>query len=285
METRPRKQGPAPRRHRPAGVVPLELWDLRVPGREGILWDHMHGPEGPAVLRATLLELWAGRGTTRSEGATPASVHQFPSLYITGGGAPAVAAALAEGPWRLLVGRDPEQACAPGGHSILAAAGLRGWVLDLGQSALKISTAPAESGLRMFPRAVDVLPVRDDALHQSAAWVESQRRALRAFLAAGLRSALESAAAPPAGLVVALPSRLDDAGVPEGSSYIGMAGDVTLVADALHVAGLAETPAWVLNDAELAAATARLDSRLPPPGQGAVLVLTLGFGLGAALLQ
>lgn len=263
----------------------MELWDLLVPGREGILWDHMHGPEGPVCLRATLLELWEGRGATRSEGAAPPSVHHFPSLYITGGGAAAVAAALAEGPWRLLVGRDPAQACAPGGHALLAAAGLRGWVLDLGQSALKISTSPSAADMHGLPRPLDQLPVRDDALHQGTGWVESQRQALRAFLAYGLRAALESTATRPEGLVVALPSRLDDSGVPEGSSYIGMAGDAALVTDALGLVDLAETPAWVLNDAELAAATARLDPRLPPSGQGTVLVLTLGFGLGAALLQ
>ena len=85
---------------------------------------------------------------------------------------------------------------------------------------------------------------------------------------------------PPEPLVVALPSRLDDAGVPEGSSYIGMAGDALLLPDVVAAAGLGDTGILVLNDAELAAHSARLTARV----QAGTLVLTIGFGVGAALL-
>ena len=49
------------------------------------------------------------------------------------------------------------------------------------------------------------------------------------------------------------------------------------------LAGLAGLSLFVLNDAELAALSARLDSRLA--GFRKVLVLTLGFGIGAALIH
>jgi hypothetical protein len=91
-----------------------------------------------------------------------------------------------------------------------------------------------------------------------------------------------AAGTPVEGLVIALPSRLDDEGVPEGSSYQGMGGDATLVEDALEIAGLPHAMTWLLNDAELASLSARLHPRVDSGKR--TLVLTLGFGLGAALL-
>ncbi len=82
-------------------------------------------------------------------------------------------------------------------------------------------------------------------------------------------------------IVLALPSEIDDALVCAGSTYPGMAGDGTLVADVLGAAGFARTPALVLNDAELAAVAAR---ELVAPGARA-LVLTVGFAVGAAVLD
>ena len=85
----------------------------------------------------------------------------------------------------------------------------------------------------------------------------------------------------PAGIVCALPSRLDALGNPEGSSYIGMKDDISLLPDALALAGLHRTAVLTLNDAELAAVSARLHPLLRPP----TLVLTIGFGVGAALIS
>ncbi len=69
--------------------------------------------------------------------------------------------------------------------------------------------------------------------------------------------------------------------MPEGSSYIGMKGDASLIPDSLDLAGLSPRIALLLNDAELAAVSAGVDPRV----RGKVLVLTIGFGVGAALLQ
>lgn len=87
----------------------------------------------------------------------------------------------------------------------------------------------------------------------------------------------------PRALVFALPAKLDDDGTPHSSNYAGMAGDRALLSDALEMGGLAGLPLFVVNDAELAALSARLDPRLA--GFRKVLVLTLGFGIGAALIH
>jgi predicted NBD/HSP70 family sugar kinase len=62
-----------------------------------------------------------------------------------------------------------------------------------------------------------------------------------------------------------------------------MYGDRALVPDAMQLAGLEGVPLLVVNDAELAAHSARCDPRLD--GFQKILVVTLGFGIGAALIH
>jgi hypothetical protein len=81
-------------------------------------------------------------------------------------------------------------------------------------------------------------------------------------------------------VVLALPAELDDAGCPEGSSYPGLQGDRDLVAAVLARAGIPEARAVLLNDGELAA----LSAKRVVPAAATALVLTIGFGIGGALL-
>ena len=61
-----------------------------------------------------------------------------------------------------------------------------------------------------------------------------------------------------------------------------MKGNADLVLDVLTAVGLRNQPTFVLNDAELAAMSAQCDGQLN--GATRVLILTIGFGVGAALL-
>ena len=83
-------------------------------------------------------------------------------------------------------------------------------------------------------------------------------------------------------VVLALPCELDDRGVPGPCSYASLEGDGQFADAVLAEAGLADLPCMLVNDAELAAisARARWGERLPPQ----TLVLTLGYGVGGALL-
>lgn len=260
-------------RVRPSGILPLELWDLRV--GTGILWDHMSQANFGQVLKHSLMQVWEGQGVTRSEGLVPEYVRHFQGLYLAGGGSENVLANLQGGPWsKTHLCTAQHFAGEAGGNFLLGEYGLRGWILDLGQSALKISTVGHQ---QTWPRDLTRLPIRENG----ASSLESAQRAeLRHFLAEALLTFRYTVDHLPEGLVCALPSRLDDAGVPEGSSYIGMGGDANLLPEALALAGLGQTQLLVLNDAELAATSAQLD----PQVQGRTLVLTLGFGVGAALI-
>lgn len=257
-------------------MIPLELWDLCVGDR--ILWDSMREPNFAAVLLEALHRLQAGEASTRSDGPVPKEAREFDAVFICGGNA------LGEDLRRLAAG-----ACWPiifsdegsfigerGGFHLLATHQRNGLVADLGQTQLKVSAG----GRRWtFPRDFSRLPMRDDLADPQA---PAHRSELRSFLGEGLRCAARESPTPIEALILALPARLDDRGVPEGSSYVGMKGDQDLVTDALKIARLTDLPVWVLNDAELAAVSARLHPALSPNQR--TLVLTLGFGLGAALL-
>jgi predicted NBD/HSP70 family sugar kinase len=149
-------------------------------------------------------------------------------------------------------------------------------VIDVGQTAVKLMLA-GERGL--FRRDWQALPAAESVPCIQPA----HRQRLRSFVADAIRSFLQrTSARPPDVVVLALPCELDDQGVPGPCSYAGLEHDSEFADAVLAEAGLADLPCLLLNDAELAAvsARARWDSLLLPR----TLVVTLGFGVGAALL-
>jgi hypothetical protein len=262
-------------RLRPHGILPLELWDLLMPDGS-ILWHHMQSPDFGEKLHHVISQVWHGNATTESEGKVSETIRHFHTLHLTGGGAPAVHAVMKRGPWSMTtLYHDTTFGSAAGGHALLAGQGLHGWVLDIGQSGFKISDASVRL---QRPRDWSRLPLRDE---RSPADIPNQRAELRHSIAGLLMEMRAAVDAWPRALIAGLPSRLDDKGVPEECSYIGMKGDVALIPDAMRLAGMPDVPLFVLNDAELAAVSARQEFDLVNP----TLVLTIGFGVGGAMIQ
>lgn len=167
-----------------------------------------------------------------------------------------------------------------GGLAMLEELECRGMVCDLGQTMFKVSWADRRWAFR---RDASVLPLYGGTGAHSISEKGAQRRELRRFIADSLRSVLaEAGAGLPEGVIFALPSVMDKWGQPVGSSYIGMNMDTQLVTDALELAGLPNVSHWLLNDAELAAASALFDERVIACG-GKALVFTLGSAVGCAL--
>ena len=179
-------------------------------------------------------------------------------------------------PCAVCYGADGVFAGARGGFDLLQSRGLCGWTLDLGQSQLKL-VSPERRWV--FPREITRLRESDKVAMLE---VPSQRRRLREFIALKLQIALSEIAHRPQALVAGLPTRVTADATPLGGSYAGLRGYRELIPDALELAGLSDVPAFVLNDAELAAFSARVEPRLT--GFRKILVLTLGFGIGAALV-
>jgi hypothetical protein len=258
-------------------IVPLELGDFRVDG--ATLWEWSQKQAFPSMLRKTLAILRAGKGFTNGKAAVPAVASGFEAVFLTGGRLEdnTLRAQLSRLRREVVLGDESVYGGERGGFELLHARGLSGWVADLGKSQLKL----AALGRRWtFPRDWTRLRVSADV---SPAEEPAQRRRLREFIALKLQIAMAESGKRPCALVFALPTKLDDDGTPHSSNYAGMKADRTLLPEAMEMAGLPGLPLLVLNDAELVAFSARSDPRLGRFRK--VLVLTLGFGIGAALIH
>ena len=84
----------------------------------------------------------------------------------------------------------------------------------------------------------------------------------------------------PDAIALALPCAIDPDGTLGLCTYPWREGD-PFAEDVLIAAGLEAVPAWLLNDAELAAAGVAAAR----PCDETTLVLTIGFGIGSALVR
>ncbi len=264
---------PTPLRLGVPRALPLEIWRLLLPGG-GSFSTAVR--KQPARLLEGLELLHRGEGRTRDARVAHQACAGYEHLVIGGGRARDISdALLRRGPTPFT--RLPHDHIGEtGGLALAAEAGFpaaRVLVVDLGQTSIKASYAGRR---RQLPRDLELLPrgrLASSRRHE-------QREALCAFLAEAMREATAGLPAPQA-VVFGLPGEVSAHAVPGKSTYVGAANDAALLSDALVRAGLCPEMIGVLNDAELAAASAAL----LPAAAVKTLVLTLGFGLGAALLH
>jgi hypothetical protein len=201
---------------------------------------------------------------------SPAALEQAPRIehvYLTGGGARDAASAL-DVPYTL--SDDPVFGPARAGLSLSGST--RVACIDVGQTSLKIAT---RGRVRRVERDLDRAPHRDDV-------APSERPRVRAatidFLADSLREVTDATE-----VVLALPCEIDDSCGARGCTYCWSDPEPALAEELLTAGGGKPSAVFILNDAELAAVEADRDPTLPRGG--VVLVLTIGFGVGAALLD
>ncbi|MEP7124688.1 MAG: hypothetical protein ABJE95_27415 [Byssovorax sp.] len=250
-------------------MTALEIWDLEVRG--DTLFAARDEPDFAARLAEGIDAIRRGEAQTRSRITLPEACRAIDAIFAGGGGVTgAIEAALrAIG---LPFHRGDAFAGEAGGLDLLDAIGSRsGLVVDVGQSAIKIS---ARGGRVRIDRDFQRLPVTRPLGDRG-----DPRDPFRDFVAASVAAAMRDFGEADA-LVLALPAELDDDGRPEGSSYPGLQGDRELAAEVLKRAGIPGARAILLNDAELCA----LSARRVVPARSTALVLTIGFGIGGALL-
>jgi hypothetical protein len=179
----------------------------------------------------------------------------FAHVFLCGGAADATLAAAL--PFPVTLATDPFAAARAG------AAARSALCADVGQTSLKLA-----HGDRVWriPRDLARAPLRDDT-------PLAARDAARASTIAFLREHLAVAADR---IVLGLPCEVDANGIPRSCTYCFRDPDPELVPT------LTDLPCEVANDAELAALAALADPRVP--GGTATLVLTIGFGVGGALI-
>ena len=243
------------KRLRPTDVRPLEIWNAPVAGRP--LCDWQQREEFPEALAELVQRL-------RHE-------LRFTRVHLLGGGAlrPGLAAML-----DATVAADPIFAAARAGSERGVACA------DVGQTAIKlVAGASTFTRPRDLSRArlvnVPTIPLPDDATSASARESTLQFLAESLALLAPLLAA--TAMRPDAFCLLALPCELDDACNLASCTYAWEPRDL---AGLLRAAGVPHERVLVLNDAELAALAVERDPRAP---RERTLVLTIGFGVGAAL--
>lgn len=240
------------------GVRPLEVWDWPVQGRP--LQAFRTDPFFPVALAQMVTEVRQSRCA------------EFTHVYLTGGGvSAALSTAIASAGFDITSSADPVFAAARAGARLFDQR--RCLTADLGQTSLKVVSGTRalriERDLRRAPFRAEVSP---------AAWQQARASTIR-FLAEALSSAWRGGE----DVVLALPCELGADGVPRGSTYCWAQPDPSLVPDLAREAGIPLDALNVLNDAELAALAADEDPGLPRAG--AALVLTMGFGVGGAVLD
>lgn len=250
-------------RHCDPRVTPVELWDLVVDGTPlyAVARDATFGRTLARAVEALL------DGEAVCESATPLApeCRRIDRVVLAGGASRHVRWNSSRVP--AVHASEPERCAERGGQALLA--GAPGLVVDLGQSSLKIL---AGDGRRWsFPRDLAAIPISTRPIDGAG------REALISFVAAGLRAAAGAACER---IVMALPCEISPNGELGTCSYPWRAGE-PIVEAFLAAAGLAGVPTLLVNDAELAAIGVAEVGVAP----GVTLVLTLGFGVGAALVQ
>jgi predicted NBD/HSP70 family sugar kinase len=252
-------------RYRDPRVTPIEVWDLVVDGVP--LYDVPRDASFGRALARYVEALVDGAASSESGEVFPSDLAAIEHVVLLGGAASAVE-------WssrRLRAELAPDHArCAePGGRAICERNEVRrGAVVDLGQSVLKIATPRWR---RSYPRDFDAIPISTRPIDARG------REACLAFVSDALRDASTTE---PDGIVFAVPCAVSAAGELATCSYPWQAGD-DFVHAVLRRAGLADVPTWILNDAELAAIGVARDRAI----RSTTLALTLGFGVGAALIH
>lgn len=256
-------------------ITHLELWDCVL--NDTTLWDCMYGSDfGERLLEAVQL-VFQGQALSQSTGIIDLRHLSFDSLFLSGGGISGSKAdvILQSLPVPVIVAENPVFGGTPGGMHLLARRDLSGIVVDVGQSQVKIS---CESTSKTFKRDFGTLPASSN---MAKAATPIYREALCAFIADSIRSF--GIAKKPEGIVLALPCALDSCGLPGKCSYPGLQEDLNIVRDMCERAGIINAAVLTLNDAELTACSASCDKRLS--GFKTTLVLTIGFGVGCAVLE
>jgi len=247
------------------GVRPLQVWDLDV-GSGQKFWE---------VVGARLTEDLS-RKYSRTEAASIVASgiirgcgviqreHEFDTVFLAGGGAEMLGLQdmLRAPPVWMFAGRNYAWTAK---EALFANKDLM-VVVDVGQTSVKCYASPGASFV--VARDFSTIPIEDV--------LGKQERSIW-FIRDAVREA--STMLPNVPLLLSLPFPIGDDLVPGESTY-GVAGHKTFVDEVLADVP-ADTQVYVINDAELAAECAR--AHLPEGRK--VLVLTLGLGPGAALIE
>ncbi len=241
------------------GVRPLEIWDAPVAGQT--LFAAQGRPDFPAHL---------ARVASRTCASDPARPSQ---VYISGGAArrEGLSEALTSAGLNVLLAAEPVHAAALAGSEVLPGC----LCVDVGQTAIKVAR---RGHCTSIPRALSRAPLRDQVAPSEQ--IEARASTVE-FFAEVFASLMRRCPPPPcADILLALPCAIAPDGTLGECTYCWDSPDRHLPAELLSA--FAGARVHLVHDAALAAVAAVSDPRLVP---APTLVLTLGYGVGAAYLD
>lgn len=250
---------------RAPSVTPLELWDMLVQGQP--LQHYRWEPSFPRMLAAVVEGLRTG-ALERDVGAQARELgRHIDTVYLTGGDAGAqLVAPLVDLGLTVNLAEDP-----------VFAAVRAGWELapppidlcaDLGQTSIKLFDGRRTWRIERDRTRAPILGQDDDR--------GDARRSTLEFIADALTTD-----GSPSRLLLALPCEIDEEQAPSACTYCWHDPDPSWRSELADRLGIATRDLRLINDAELAALAA---SRELGPRPKPALVLTIGFGVGAAIL-
>lgn len=249
-------------------VKPLEVWDCITP--KGRLWDHMYTNDFASLLAGCLLQIRSASATTLSKAEIPDYAQDYDALYIMGGGSEnrAIITQLQQLPIPLIIAQNPIYCALDAAQQLLTASEKSGMVVDVGQTQIKIVV---EGKYFSYPRDLLQLPIEETC---------PQKNALANFIATSISISTDKA---PENIILALPCTIDENLNLGPCSYQQMHNNRELINEIIDSTELNKSTIQIINDAELAGLAASRDKRLTSFKK--VLVITLGFGVGAAILE
>jgi len=235
-------------------IVGVELWDAPVAGK--LLQEWRDDESFPERVAEVVAARFAG----------------VPRVHLAGGGATdAIREAIVRRGHACTMSTDPFEAARAG-------AARAGACADVGQTSIKLVIGAGEGRReRRIPRDFQLAPFRD-------AVSLGEREAARTSTIATLAQCLAEIPPQIRGVLVGLPCEIRD-GIPRSCSYCWRDPDPDLVADLARAitayaprADSAAVDVAIVNDAVLAAMAVSSVTR-------PVAVITIGFGVGAALVE
>ena len=252
-------------------IRPLELWDALTPA--GTLWESMEHVDFASHLGDVLNQLLAGTAHSRADG--PIQQVAFDHIWLSGGRLLDldIVESLTTLPRKTFIATDARFPGIAAATKILPDCANSTLCIDVGQTSIKISQA--EHRL-VVARDYEEFPIRQHGNDTPSP--QNQQRFLQ-WLIKSIQT-IPASLDDNTHLLLSLPCEITNDCTLGGSSYIGVIGckdTIPVLKETLQVNSV-----YLLNDAELAAWSALADPRLPLCGN--TLVLTLGFGVGAAVI-
>lgn len=257
-------------------VTPLEIWDCITPA--GILWDSMYLKDFPDILNNVIMDIRMGLARTHSNTPINPDSRDFDAVFITGGGSEnaAIKNSLQQLPIPTIFSCDPIFSGSHEGEVLLEQESLKGIVIDVGQTQLKISMNKEN---KTYKRDFSILPIyTDNNPHKQS----DQSTLFENFIANSINDFLVLKQSPN-GVLLALPCSISSNGTLGSNSYGGIRSDRSLISNIIKKSVLNNPSVLLLNDAELASYAALNDHRLERFNK--ILVITIGFGVGASIIN